>query len=137
MEMGVFVTYRLLDGDIFSTRTGDNLDSETWESELLSLDFFDDECDVIFCADLDIHPDSHWVDAGAVKEKTPFPALTVNNGRITQVPVNTNVQWPDGVETNETTGVVEFVSNVSGKFDFRFEHAAHFTDFYQVTYTHE
>lgn len=40
---------------------------------------------------------------------------------ITDIPVNTQVTWPDGVITIETDGHVEFSTDTEGSYLFRFE----------------
>ena len=49
--------------------------------------------------------------------KAEFPSLTVNGGRISGVPDNTFVTWPDDVITTESQEF-EFSSNVSDTFTF-------------------
>lgn len=76
---------------------------------------------------------SNWYvkDSALVGRKT-FNLIT-DNGVITGIPVETAVRWPDGEETIES-GELEFDSNVSGIFNFRFTKFTHFPLYLQVEY---
>ena len=71
---------------------------------------------------------SEWfVENKQIIEKTPYPETVISNGLVTGLPKNTNVLWPDGVETIENDGSIEFESNVSGDFDFVLSHVRYIT----------
>lgn len=82
----------------------------------------------------DVHPNTHYIDGTDIKAKTTFPELTVNNGLITGIPIDSICYWPDGVETVETDGSIEIESNVSSNFEFKFTHGHYFDLDITVTY---
>ena len=89
----------------------------------------------VFVAEIgtDIMNASDWyVKNGALAKRHEFNLVT-DNGVITGIPVETAVRWPDGEETIES-GELEFDSNVSGIFNFRFTKFTHFPLYLQVEY---
>ena len=78
--------------------------------------------------------DEHWVENGGLTRRAPMDLHLPNNVKtgsyyaITNVPVGTKVGWPDGEETIETDGNVEFQFDVSGDYIFFFDHGAHFRE---------
>lgn len=74
-----------------------------------------------------------FVKEGKIQAKSELPPLTVKNGVITGIPEDTTVLWPDGVETVETKEL-EFDSNVSGVFTFRFTTVPYFPYTLEVQY---
>ena len=82
----------------------------------------------VFIADIgDAQMDcSNWyVKDNALVGRKTFD-LVSNNGVISGIPIDTTVLWPDGEETVESEEI-EFDSNVSGLFPFRFTRFTHFT----------
>lgn len=61
----------------------------------------------------DISDATHYLIDGQLMSKTPFPPFGYGNGTVSRIPEWTMVRWPDGEETVETDGFVEFSSNVS------------------------
>ena len=59
--------------------------------------------------------------------------LVLNNGVISGIPPDTLVRWPDDEETIES-GQLEFESNVSGTFPFRFTRFTHIPLYLEVEY---
>ncbi len=79
----------------------------------------------------DYYVDENYV----VKPKMAFPALTVTNGLIENIPYGATVVWPDYESTEEFDGSVEIESNVSGKFKFTFDSPKHVLHEIEVVYS--
>jgi hypothetical protein len=84
----------------------------------------------------DLCPDKYYVENNAkILPKQPFPFLdTKTNGIINGIPLETVVMWPDLIETVESTGSLEFESNVSGIFEFVFNHQLYLTKTIELEY---
>jgi hypothetical protein len=92
---------------------------------------------LIFLAEGEIHPDTHFVDvddSNAVKPLANFPTITQSvvdlspnwDITLTGIPVDTVVNWPDDVVTNETDGQVELEVTTADDYIFRLCHPRYF-----------
>ena len=132
--MKVVITYIEATGEV--TRMVSNvelLDAETYHVSTLT------PPQVVFVEELESIEDfncSDWfVEDNQIQRKTLYPEVTVNNGLITDLPIDTTVLWPDGVETIESDGSIELESNVSGEFNFVLSHVLYFPKDLVVNYS--
>tara|TARA_B110000908_G_C10163468_1_gene407220 strand:+ start:83 stop:469 length:387 start_codon:yes stop_codon:yes gene_type:complete len=75
----------------------------------------------------------HWINAGEMVDKIPF-TLTVNGAVVSNVPVNSQVLWPDGEITIETDGTIEIESNITGTFSLAISHVEYLKTTIEVEY---
>jgi hypothetical protein len=75
----------------------------------------------------------HWINEGQIVDKIPF-ALTVNGPAVSNVPVNSQVIWPDKEITIETDGIIEVESNLAGTFSLTISHVEYLTTTIEVEY---
>jgi hypothetical protein len=125
------VTYLPLTGTIIQVKEGGLPDS--LENALLSAATRDEVCDVLTTT-VQAKPDKHYMEEGKVREKTTFPQLTIDNGRVTGIPLNTLVVWPDGEQTLETDGELTFEANTGGDYLFTFYSPQHFMHYRKIAY---
>lgn len=85
-------------------------------------------------SETEIHPDTHYVDAGVVRELTQFPTIGTSVSPIaggheitlTGIPAGTVAVWPDDVQTNEDDGVLVCEVPIPGDYSFRLCNVRHF-----------
>ena len=89
----------------------------------------------IFSTDASNPVEDFYVDLDSLTltERKVLDTLVVNNGIISGIPKDTLVTWPDEVQTTENEEL-EFDSNVSGIFRFRFDPIKYKRYFLEVQY---
>lgn len=137
---GYLILYEALTGKIYQSMPSNNSEEDKEHFKTVDAYWSSVNTTVLYAETVEkVHPDLHWiecVDANcAVKPKMTFPALTVTNGLIENIPYGTTVVWPDYESTEEFDGSVEIESNVSGKFKFTFDSPKHVLHKIEVVYS--
>ena len=131
--MNILVTYSESTGVIYNL-CGDvkNLENEKFS---VSLSDHPTRKVKVFSVETDTPFGNWYVDlsTNTLKEQQVLDTLVVNNGRISGIPDNTVVTWPDGVKTTESKEL-EFESNVSGSFGFVFDSIKYLRHSLEVQY---
>jgi hypothetical protein len=125
--MKYFLTYDLDTLEILQTSNGGSLENEEIYAATLP------NAKALCVDHPSIDSELHYVEGEQIRNKIPFPKLKITNGKIQNIPDNTEVEWPDYVVTKESAEL-EFDSNVSGVFQFIFNAPRYLTHTINVNY---
>ena len=80
-----------------------------------------------------LNDENCWINEGEIVDKIPFN-LVITGPVVSNVPVNSQVIWPDNEITIETDGTVEVESNLAGTFPLTISHVEYLTTTIEVEY---